>query len=132
MTAVASAVPATSDLQQETVDSSNALSNLPDLPSLIRKSVKRTRAMFQQSDLLDAPSVDASKVKLAAKLFDEYRDAQLLPAAISAQQTKSGPARPGASAAGPGAPKRKMIEGPQSATGSLIDDVAKQQRQAPD
>jgi hypothetical protein len=101
------------------------LSGLPDLETLVKRSVKRTRAMFQQSDVT---VVESSKAKLAAKLSDEYRDSQILPAAISNQQTsRSGPARP-AAPNGPAAPKRKMIEGPQSATGAAIDEVASKQR----
>jgi pleiotropic regulator 1 len=75
---------------------------LPPLETLHRRSAKRTRALFaaESGDLL-VEDESSSRVRLAVKIHDEYRDFKELPAALLAQQGPVGPARP--------ASERKMI-----------------------
>ena len=109
------------------------------------RAAKRARIVFAgdaDSDLLalddgpwalatapsDPPADAATRAKLASRISSEYRDAQVLPSALLAQQGGAGPARPGAGPAAPG-PKRLMIEG-SSPSARMIDDVAAKQSSA--
>jgi pleiotropic regulator 1 len=137
--------------------------SLPSLEPLLRTSVKRTRALFAADALarpfddelrcisffffdpipLDSHDTDSSKARITAKVNDEYRDVQILPGALLAQQATVGPARPGQRPPSTG-PQRKMIQGtssfcwftsesahtpsagPETPTGQLIDNVSSQ------
>ncbi|CAD6568717.1 MAG: pre-mRNA-splicing factor prp46 [Tremellales sp. Tagirdzhanova-0007] len=89
--------------------------SLPPLSELVRRSVKRTRAIYS-SELngIDDGLAKAHHLKLASKLAKEYRDVQILPPILQSQQAgPQGPKRPGplAGSAGPGV---KLIGGPEA------------------
>ncbi|KLO09600.1 WD40 repeat-like protein [Schizopora paradoxa] len=89
---------------------------LPALEPLLRTSTKRTHAIFSGS--LDAPTVDEkiSRLRLAVKINDEYRDYKVLPASLQAQQGPVGPSRP--------KQDRKMITAGPSQTPSTSKMIA--------
>ncbi|KIM44133.1 hypothetical protein M413DRAFT_443177 [Hebeloma cylindrosporum] len=98
---------------------------LPSLDTLHRKSAKRTRAIFaaEAGDTLYEEE-SSSRVRLAVKIRDEYRDFKELPPALLSQQGPVGPSRP--------LPSRKMItSGEVDANASriiaTIDSTPKQQ-----
>lgn len=111
----------------EAVQSDNALAGLPPIQDLVKNSVRRTRTLFSEPALVSqSANTEANKVKLASKLQDEFRDVQTLPAALLAQQSGAGPARPSTGPAPPPGSGSKMIEAPPSATGAEIDKLAQQ------
>ena len=99
-------------------------STLPPLADLVKRSVKRTRAIYTA----DIPSVDdglarAHKIKLATKLAAEYKDVQTLPPILQSQQAgPAGPKRPaqanGGPAVGGAGPGVKLIGGPEAPSAS--------------
>ncbi|KAK4050622.1 pre-mRNA-splicing factor prp46 [Microbotryomycetes sp. JL201] len=111
-------------------------SSLPSIDHLVRKSVKRTHALFSADDILgpSATSQDdadrATKARLTAKINGEYRNAKTLPAALLAQQKGgAGPARPNAGLPPPSqgsVQQRKMIEGPQTSIGRAVNEISSQ------
>ncbi|ORY34752.1 WD40-repeat-containing domain protein [Naematelia encephala] len=87
-------------------------SSLPSLADLVKRSAKRTRAVYGHGDAGIDDGLDrANKIKLATKLAIEYRDVQTLPPVLASQQ--AGPAAPKrpATPAGAGAGV-KLITGP--------------------
>ncbi|GAA97635.1 uncharacterized protein L969DRAFT_87735 [Mixia osmundae IAM 14324] len=108
--------------------STSTATTLPDLDRLIRHSVKRTYALFE-GESAPNPKQDeiSTRARLASKLYDEYRDAKVLPAAVQTQQASAGPARAAgafATPVGPAPPQRLLIEGAPTSTSRVIDELA--------
>ncbi|KAK1923597.1 nuclear mRNA splicing, via spliceosome-related protein [Papiliotrema laurentii] len=108
-------LPASSD---EAGPSTIAASNLTPLSDLVRRSVKRTRAVYSNDTLaIDDGLAQASKIKLSTKLALEYKDVQTLPPVLASQQAgPAGPKRPNQPAPVAGAANGiKLIGGPEAA-----------------
>ncbi|KAJ3501324.1 hypothetical protein NLJ89_g9386 [Agrocybe chaxingu] len=92
---------------------------LPSLESLHRRSAKRTRDIFasESGDLLQEDE-SSSRVRLAIKIRDEYRDYKELPPALLSQQGPVGPSRPGG-------PARKMITAGETNDTRIIATIDK-------
>ncbi|EPQ29990.1 uncharacterized protein PFL1_02663 [Pseudozyma flocculosa PF-1] len=128
---------ATHDIQPSTSSSSDG-APLPPLEDLVARSAKRTRLLFSSdSDVgssslaasaTDPSATDTAKAHLRYKISSEYNDAKFLPAALLAQQSAAGPAKPGAAPA-PSAAAAAASVGKQrkraneSLLGSLIDEI---------
>ncbi|OZJ07016.1 hypothetical protein BZG36_00011 [Bifiguratus adelaidae] len=91
-----------------------------DLGPLLNKSAKRTRDLFtlNYAQAYDDPA--SQRVRLSAKISDEYKYSRELPAALVAQQKKA------AEAAKEAKKQREEIP-PPSAVGDLIDGISAQQ-----
>jgi pleiotropic regulator 1 len=104
-------------------------SSLPPLSDLVKRSTKRTRAIFgnEQFGIDDGLAqayvpitrlnvlIDRHKIKLASKLAAEYKDVQTLPPILAGQQAgPAGPKRPAAPATG--GQGVKLIGGPEDFT----------------
>jgi pleiotropic regulator 1 len=107
-------------------------SSLPPLSDLVKRSTKRTRAIFGNEQFgiddglaqayvdITRPScyqvlIDRHKIKLASKLAAEYKDVQTLPPILAGQQAgPAGPKRPAAPATG--GQGVKLIGGPEDFT----------------
>ncbi|KAI0078025.1 WD40 repeat-like protein [Panus rudis PR-1116 ss-1] len=92
---------------------------LPPLNPLLKISGKRTHAVFAAStDDYPNDEEKSARIRLAAKIQDEYADYKTLPAPLLAQQGAVGPARPKEA--------RKMITaGPSGEAGQLIQAIDK-------
>ncbi|EIN06829.1 WD40 repeat-like protein [Punctularia strigosozonata HHB-11173 SS5] len=94
-------------------------SALPPFDSLLKTSVKRTRAIFQtcpDEGMRDDEKV--VRVRLSTKINDEYKDYKELPPVLLAQQGGVGPARP--------KEQRKAITaGPSAETNRTLTVMAK-------
>ncbi|CAA7263753.1 unnamed protein product [Cyclocybe aegerita] len=92
---------------------------LPSLESLHRRCAKRTRDIFasESGDLLQEDE-SSSRVRLAIKIRDEYRDYKELPPALLSQQGPVGPSKPGG-------PSRKMITAGETNDTRIIATIDK-------
>ncbi|RSH93295.1 pre-mRNA-splicing factor prp46 [Saitozyma podzolica] len=111
---------ATATLASEPGPSSNGASTTTPLSDLVRRSVKRTRAVYAfESAPVNDGLAKANKVKFASKVAAEYRDVQTLPPVLQSQS--AGPAGPKKPAAGPivgAGPGVKLIGGPEESAPS--------------
>lgn len=91
---------------------------LPPLEPLLRRSAKRTRDIFasESEDILKDEET-STRVRLACKIHDEYRDYKELPSALLAQQGVVGPSRPG------GPPRKMITAGVDSNTSKIIATI---------
>jgi len=109
-------------------------STLPPLSELVKRSVKRTRAIYAYEGvstddglarawaaetyltfIYSAEMLHRNKIKLATKLAAEYKDVQTLPPVLASQQAgPTGPKRPTAPAGN--GPNVKLIGGPESSS----------------
>ncbi|SGZ13011.1 BQ5605_C028g10542 [Microbotryum silenes-dioicae] len=95
-----------------------SLDSLPSIDDSIRRSIKRTHALFSADEAFyQVDETDRSaKLRLAAKINAEYGNAKVLPAALLVQQKGAqGPQRPAQPAGGARRPavasSTRMIEG---------------------
>jgi pleiotropic regulator 1 len=110
--------------EAEAGPSTNA--SLPPLSELVKRSVKRTRAVYGLvgagvDDGLTRALVQTgnqltrrNKIKMASKLAAEYRDVQTLPPVLQSQGVgPAGPKRPLQASVGIAGPDVKLIGGPE-------------------
>ncbi|KDE04686.1 pre-mRNA-splicing factor PRP46, variant [Microbotryum lychnidis-dioicae p1A1 Lamole] len=102
-----------------------SLDSLPSIDDSIRRSIKRTHALFSADEAFyQVDETDRSaKLRLAAKINAEYGNAKVLPAALLVQQKGAqGPQRPAQPAGGARRPavasSTRMIEGAPGAPGA--------------